>query len=104
MKHSGRAESFHMLQAGRSERKSTALPPRCIRTHMFADHPQGASRNRADGWAPSISAAAGECVLKREFSEPFITLLNSHASRATGATKPRVLLMSGSLSERRLPL
>ena len=45
---------------GRSERKSTVRPPRCIHTHMFADHPQGASRNRAGGWAPSISAAAGE--------------------------------------------
>ena len=60
MKHLGHAESFQMLHAGRSERKSTALPPRWIRTHMFADHPQGASRNSAGGWTPSISAAAGE--------------------------------------------
>ena len=36
-----------------------------------------------------------KCVPKREFSKAFITLLNSHASHTTGATKPRVLLMSG---------
>ena len=34
--------------------------PRCIRTHMFADHPQGASRIRAGVWALSISIAGGE--------------------------------------------
>ena len=49
-----------MLHAGRSERKSTVLPPRCIRTHMFADHLQGASRIRAGVWAPSISTVGGE--------------------------------------------
>ena len=39
-----------------------------------------------------------KCVLKREFSKAFITLLNSHASTATGATKPRVLLMPAYLA------
>ena len=39
-----------------------------------------------------------KCVPKREFSKAFTTLLNSHASPATGATKPRVLLMSGCLT------
>ena len=59
MKHLGYAEPFHTLKAvGMNE--VDRPPPRCIRTHMFADHPQGASRNRAGGWAPSISAAGDE--------------------------------------------
>ena len=44
-----------------------------------------------------------KCVPKREFSKVVNALLNSRASRTTGATKPRVLLMSGSLGEYRLP-
>ena len=44
-----------------------------------------------------------KCVPEREFSKAFTTLLNSHARHVTGATKPRVLLMSGSLGECRLP-
>ena len=40
-----------------------------------------------------------KCVPKRKFSKAFTTLLNSHTSRATGAAKPRVLLMSGSPGE-----
>ena len=44
-----------------------------------------------------------KCVPEREFSKAFTSLLNSHASRVTGATKPRVLLMSGSAGECWLP-
>ena len=103
MKHSGRAESFHMLQAGRSERKSSALPPRCIRTHMFADHPKVHRETVPADGRQAFQQLLEKCVPKSEFSKAFTTLLNSHASRATGATKPRVLLMSGSLGECRLP-
>ena len=51
----------------------------------------------ADG-RQAFQQLLAKCVPKREFSKAFTTLLNSHASRATGATKPRVLLMSGSLA------
>ena len=36
---------------------------------MFANHPQGALRNRAGGLAPSISAAAGEMRSKTQFQQ-----------------------------------
>ena len=54
-------------------------------------------------WCQAFLQLLAKCVPKREFSKAFITLLNSHASRVTGATKPRVLLMSDSLGECRLP-
>ena len=40
-----------------------------------------------------------KCVPEREFSKVVNALLNSHASRTTGAAKACVLLMSGSLGE-----
>ena len=54
-------------------------------------------------WRQAFLQPMAECVPKREFSKAFKTLLNSHASRATGSTKPRVLMMSGSLDKPRLP-
>ena len=54
-------------------------------------------------WRQAFLQLLAKCVPKREFSKIFITLLNSHASRGTGATKPRVLLTSDSLGECRLP-
>ena len=56
----------------------------------------------ADG-RQAFQLLLAKCVPKREFSKAFTTLLNSHVSRATSATKPRVLLMSGSLGKCRLP-
>ena len=56
---------------GRSERKSTVRPPRCIHMLMFANHPQGALRNRAGGLALQnlhvllMSGRLGECRLPR---------------------------------------
>ena len=84
---------------GRSERKSTVRPPRCIRTHMFADHPKVHRKTVLTAGRQALQQLLTKCVPKREFSKAFTTLLNSHASHATGATKPRVLLMSGSLGE-----
>ena len=92
-----------MLHAGRFERKSTALPrdvsartcsPITLKVHRETVPTDGRQ---------AFQRLLTKCVPKREFSKEFTTLLNSHASLPTGATKPRVLLMSGSLGECRLP-
>ena len=103
MKHLGCVESFHMLQAdGLNASRPSAhraasgctCSPITLKVHyvtVLAD------------WRQAFLQLKAECVPKREFSKAFTTLLNSHASRTTGSTKPRVLVMSDSLDKPRLP-